>query len=154
MPHRSAAAASNMVPFAPKLYYVLPHYHELGTSFTLDYYGGSNDGAAIDSLGAFNGEANGKTFDPPLDLSTNKGVTFGCGYTNPTSSTVGWGIGNQEMCEMLGFADSSLAYVGTVNDGTGMVTGMTGNTVTNSGPCSVVALPWNQAKAGGMPPSP
>jgi hypothetical protein len=56
------------------------------------------------------------------------------------------------MCEMLGFADSPLAFVGVVDDGTGMVTGMNGATIMNSGPCAVTAIGWNQDKPGGMPP--
>jgi hypothetical protein len=147
----AAAAAMGGAPYALKLYYALPHYHKLGTKFRLSYYGGANDGAAIDTLGGFDGEAHGKTYDPPLDLGSNKGVTFGCGYTNPTSSMIGWGLGSEEMCEMLGFADSSLAFVGEVADGAGMVTGMMGSTILNSGPCGVLAVGWDQNKAGGMP---
>jgi hypothetical protein len=148
----ATATAMLNQPYSLKLYYVLPHYHKLGTGFQVAYYGGANDGTSIDMLNGYDGEAHGKNYDPPLDLSSNKGVTFGCGFTNPTTSEVGWGIGNQEMCEMLGFADSQFAYVGEVNDGAGMVTGMMGNTIMNSGPCTVTALGWSQMKSGGMPP--
>ncbi len=149
----SSAAASLGDAYALKLYYVLPHFHKLGTSFQLAYYGGANDGTSIDSLGGYDGEPHGKSFSPPLDLGPNKGITFGCGYTNPTTNEVGWGLGNQEMCELLGFADSQLAYIGEVSDGTGMVTGMMGSTIMNSGPCGVTALGWSQMKSGCMPPN-
>jgi hypothetical protein len=139
-------------PFALKVYYVLPHYHKLGILFSLAVLGGPNDGMALDSITGFNAEARGKTFDPPVDVSGANGFTFTCGYQNPTTSPVGWGIGNQEMCEMLGFADSAMAYDAKVNDGTNMVGATQGGVVMNTGPCSVIALPWTQDKPGGMPP--
>jgi hypothetical protein len=146
-------AAGAESSWSAKLYYVLPHYHKEGTSFLLDYYGGSNDGGAIYSIEGYNGEARGKAFDPPLDLSSNQGITFGCSFYNPTTSEVGWGIGTQEMCELLGYAESPAAYIGSVDDGTGKVTGTVNGVVENTGPCSVTAVPWSQDKAGGIPPS-
>jgi hypothetical protein len=149
----SAAAAMNNTPFSLKLYYVLPHYHKLGVSFLLDQFGGPSDGMMIASNAGFDSEAHGRAFNPPIDVSSDKGFTFLCGYQNPTTSPVGWGIGTQEMCEMLGFADSELAYVATVNDGTGSVTGTSNGIVHSSGPCSVTGLTWDQNKPGGTPPS-
>lgn len=139
-------------PFSMKLYYVLPHYHKLGTEFSIAKLGGPDDGAALDALQGFNGEANGKTFDPPVDLSMNNGFTFSCSYRNPTADEVGWGIGNQEMCEMLGFADSPLVYDGYVKDGDNVVGATTNGTVMNTGPCTILDVAWDPNKPGGMPP--
>lgn len=86
-------------------------------------------------------------------MSAANGFTFTCGYQNPTTLEVGWGIGNQEMCEMLGFADSALVYDAYVNDGDNEVGPTQGGVVTNSGPCTILDIPWNQDKPGGTPPS-
>jgi hypothetical protein len=135
-----------------KLYYVLPHYHKLGTSFSLSTLGGPDDGKVLDSVTGFDGEARGKTFDPPIDMSAANGFSFTCGYQNPTTKEVGWGIGDQEMCEMLGFADSALVYDAYVKDGDNMVGATQNGAVMNSGPCTILALPWNPNKPGGVPP--
>ena len=55
-------------------------------------------------------EANGKTFDPPLDLTGATGFRYWCAYDNPRDEQVGWGIGDQEMCEVLGYADSGMLF--------------------------------------------
>src|SRR5690606_26994759 len=52
-------------PFDLKLIYALPHYHYLGERFALEIAGGDRDGELIFELGGFNGDANGRTFDPP-----------------------------------------------------------------------------------------
>ncbi len=56
-------------PLDLKLYWVLPHYHELGNFFSVEIIGGPNDGEVIHSLDTFNAEPNGKALDPPLDPS-------------------------------------------------------------------------------------
>ena len=150
----AGAAQAINEPFSFHLYYVLPHYHLLGTGFSFNHFGGPSDGVQIASAPAYNAEPDGKAFDPAVDMTQDKGASFRCAYDNTTASEVTWGLGGHEMCEMLGFSDSSLAFVGEVNDGTGMVTGMAGGTVQNSGPCSVTALHWDQNKPGGMPPAP
>jgi hypothetical protein len=146
------AAAAMMTPFTPKVYYILPHYHKLGTSFHLETFGGPSDKQEIYSITGFNAEARGKAFDPPIDMSAANGFTFTCGYSNTTTAEVGWGIGTQEMCEMLGFADSPLVYDAYVNDGANQVGPTTDGVVTNSGPCTILDLPWDPNKAGGVPP--
>jgi hypothetical protein len=133
------------------LYYVLPHYHALGHSFHLETYGGDDDGKAIYDLGAFDGEAHGTPFDPPVSLSGAKGFRFSCGYQNPRSEEVGWGIGDQEMCVMLGFARSDYAFDATVPTGAaaqdkGKIREFTGN-------CSVVPLEFARGK-GELAPMP
>ena len=106
----------------------------------------------IDTLSGFNTDAHGKVFDPPIDMGASNGFSFTCGYTNPTTAEIGWGLGSQEMCEMLGFADSALVYDAYVDDGANMVGPTQNGIVTNSGPCTVISLPWNQDKMGGVPP--
>lgn len=145
--------ASTAGPWGMNLYYVLPHYHKLGAGFTLSTLGGPDDGKELDSITGFNGEARGKVFDPPIDMTAASGFTFSCSFHNPTTSEVVWGIGDQEMCEMLGFADSKLVYDASVGDGQNMVGATQNGVVMNTGPCSILSLPWDPNKAGGTPPT-
>lgn len=133
-------------PFAFKLHYVLPHYHALGTSFFVSLAGGARDGEILHEIGAFDAEAHGKTFAEPVDVSGAgaTGFSFGCGFDNPTALEVGWGIGDQEMCVMLGFAETTMAFDASVGSGDGMVVGMDGNIVLNSGPCALIGIPFSQ----------
>jgi hypothetical protein len=120
------------------LYYVMPHYHYLGNSFDLRVFGGPDDGEVIYSLGAFDGEAHGTLLDPPRSMRGAQGFSFTCGYRNTTSKEVRWGIGDQEMCVMLGFGRSRYAFDATVGTG---VEGPEQNGARQwSGECGVTAL--------------
>src|SRR5262249_21361194 len=44
-------------PFAPQVYYVLPHTHNFATGFFAAVLGGPNDGLKLLDLGVYNGEA-------------------------------------------------------------------------------------------------
>ncbi|MFB6375396.1 MAG: hypothetical protein ABEN55_20280, partial [Bradymonadaceae bacterium] len=66
----------------------------------------------------------------------------------PRDETVGWGIGDQEMCVMLGFADSDAVLDAAVNNGNKVVETRDG-IVYNRGPCSVLSFPKNDNQ--GMP---
>jgi hypothetical protein len=128
--------------FDMKLYYVLPHYHALGNYFRLEIMGGPNDGEEIIEVSGFNAEANGVVFDPPIDLTGATGLRVTCGYNNNTNSDVGWGIGDQEMCEFLGLADTAVMMDGGVDvhnsEGT-MVDGV----LEFVSPCETLAVPKN-----------
>jgi hypothetical protein len=132
-----------------KLYYVLPHYHELGNAFRLDLLGGENDGETLFALEGFNAEANGQAFDPPIDFATNDadGLSFTCGYNNPRDEMVGWGIGDQEMCVMLGLADADLLMDISIPRGadTDFIGDDRGVPV-KSGSCFVLPLPKNPSQ--------
>jgi len=95
----------------------MPHYHYLGNSFELRVMGGPDDGQEIFSVGAFDGEAHGTLLDPPRSMRGTQGFSFTCGFKNPTTKEVRWGIGDQEMCVMLGFARSHYAFDATVGTG-------------------------------------
>jgi hypothetical protein len=133
------------------LYYVLPHYHSLGHSFHLEIFGGENDGKAIYDLGAFDGEAHGTPFDPPVSMSGAKGFRFSCGYENPRSVQVGWGIGDQEMCVLLGFARSDYAFDASVSSGA--ATANKGNIREFTGTCGVLPLDFARGQ-GELSPMP
>lgn len=132
-------------PLDLKLYWVLPHYHYLGNYFRVQVIGGPRDGEVIHGLDSFNAEANGKALDPPLDLTGARGLRFTCGYGNPRDTSVEWGIGDQEMCVMLGFADSAVLMDASVV-GENHVDGLVDGVVRNSGPCVGIGLQKNAAQ--------
>lgn len=123
-----------------KLYWLLPHYHNLGNYFSVDVIGGVRDGERLFELTGFNAEPNGKTFSPPVDLSDARGLRFTCGFNNPRDRFVGWGIGDQEMCMMLGFASSNYMFDATVRERVELGQGEDG-IYRYGGPCGVMLIP-------------
>jgi len=61
----------------------------------------------IEHIG-YDGQPDGKTFDPPIDVAAAgaSGLSLTCAFDNPRDVAVCWGIGDQEMCVMLGFKKS------------------------------------------------
>ncbi len=133
------------VPLDLKLYHVLPHFHYLGDAFSVDIVGGPDDGRNIYTLNGFNADANGRAFDPPIDLAGAEGLSFYCGFDNWRDKDIGWGIGDQEMCVMLGLADSRAIMDMSVPGGSEAV-GVDGDVLLNEGPCNVLALAKNEAQ--------
>ncbi len=136
-------------PLDLQLYFALPHYHTLGTAFRLSIFGGDRDGESIFELDGY-GDPFGYMFDPPIDLSGSKGLRFTCAYDNPRDKVVQYGIGDQEMCVMLGFAASKMAFDSSVGTNEIVKTRSDG-IVANSGACDVIAFPFDQNKDGGAP---
>jgi hypothetical protein len=132
-------------PFDLKLYWVLPHYHELGNYFRVEVMGGPLDGHVIHGIDSFNAEPNGKALDPPLDLTGSTGLRLTCGFRNPRDQRVGWGIGDQEMCVMLGLADSDV-LMDAFAAGDNIVDGVVDGIVRNHGACTGIAFPRNAAQ--------
>lgn len=140
-------------PLQYELHYALSHYHYLGVYTQLEIAGGPRDGEVIMRHDGY-GENFGKAFDPPLDLSAMgaRGVRFTCGYNNPRSVPVHWGIGDQEMCVVALQARTNLAFDGIVDNGTGAFVGVAPNGErAYAGPCSLTAFPWDFEKPGGPP---
>lgn len=133
-------------PLDLKLYYVLPHYHYLGEYFNLEILGGPRDGEVLFRLDGFNGDANGKAFDPPVDLSGADGLRFGCGYNNWRDKDIHYGIGDNEMCAMLGLADSRVMIESRVVAGSQAV-GIDGGVILNEADCDNYAIYKNPAQA-------
>ena len=131
-----------------EIYYVLPHYHDLGNHFDLHVYGGPNDGEELFELTGFNAEANGQTFNPPADLSGAKGLSFSCGFDNPRDESVGWGIGDQEMCTMLGFSNAEAIFRSGVDDGeTDNIETDDDGIIRKSGPCDSLVVPRSEGQS-------
>jgi len=140
-------------PLQYELHYALSHYHNLGVYTQLEIAGGPRDGEIIMRHEGY-GENFGQAIDPPLELGTigARGVRFTCGFTNPRSVPVGWGIGDQEMCVVALQARSNLAWDGDVPDGSSQQVGIgpTGE-VQHAAACSLTAFPWDFDKPGGPP---
>lgn len=129
-------------PIDIKLYYGLPHTHKLGTRFFLQAVGGPRDGEYLLDVHGFNGEARGKFYDPPVDLTGITSLRFGCEFTNPRDVSVGWGFGDQEMCEMLGFIESPVAFESRVEEA--VSDGMDGDIPVFTSECSSIMIPWEK----------
>ena len=138
-------------PLDLKLHYVLPHYHNLGHDFRVGIHGGERDGETLFELGAFTADPFGKVFDPPIDLKGAKGLDFSCTFLNTRDESVGWGIGDQEMCLLLGFAESTVAFDGSVQENEVLGPDADG-VVQNTGSCNVSGFKFSQEKSGGKPP--
>ena len=131
--------------FDLKLYHVLPHTHYLGDHFRLETFDADGDSEVVFEKTGFNADAGGMAFDPPLDLNGSEGLRFSCGFDNWRDVPIGWGIGDQEMCVMLGLADSR-----AIMDISVLVnskpTGVEGDVLLHEGPCQVLAFPENGAQ--------
>lgn len=142
-------------PLDYKLHHVLFHYHQLGAYGQVELAGGPNDGEVIarhDGLG----ENLGLAFDPPIDLAARQaqGLRFVCGYDNPRSEEVGWGIGDQEMCVIALQAETTLAFSADVDYGDGAQVGVAEDgELQFAGPCSLTAFAWDFTKPGGDGPN-
>ncbi len=140
-------------PLAYELHYVLSHYHGLGSYARLELAGGPRDGEVIMQHDGY-GENFGVALDPPLDIvaAGARGVRFTCGFNNPRNATVGWGIGDQEMCVVALQARTNMGWDGDVKRGTGARTGTSANgELQYGGPCDLLAFEWDFNKAGGPP---
>ena len=137
--------------FDMKVYYALPHTHAMATRFFAEVLGGgSRDGESIIDVSGFNGEARGRAYDPPIDMKGTAGFRFGCEYVNERSVSVGWGFGDQEMCEVLGFAESRAGFESFVDSASPLPDD--GKTQVFTGACATTAFEWTNDKPGGPGP--
>jgi len=137
--------AATGTPLDVKLHYALPHYHYLGNYFSLNFEGGPFDGSPVYEHNGFDGAANGRTYDPPLDLTGAETMRYTCGYDNWRDVEVQWGIGDQEMCVMLGFAESKVLMDVTVT--AAHAVGEQDGIIEFEGACGILAVPKNPAQS-------
>lgn len=102
------------------VYYVLPHYHELGETMRVSVIGGADDGLEVFRSTADYGDPLGGTLDPAIPVHGASKFRITCEYDNPRETNVGYGIGDQEMCVVLIYADIEKQAGGAavVNSGT------------------------------------
>ncbi len=140
----SAAAPTQGDAFALRLFYALPHYHQLGSGFRLSLTGAPPEAPPLYEVTGFDADANGRRLDPPAVLSARegpRGFRFSCDYRNPTAREVGYGYGDGEMCMMLGFADSPLLFNAGVSEGDAVVETTPDGLEIHRGPCRVTPVP-------------
>ena len=107
IPPRTTHTVSSECFFYQDMHIVdaLPHMHALGQRFTAGYAGGPRAGELwLDSKG-FDPEAGViHQYDPAVDLSQGDGATFSCTWNNTFDKVIGEGIGDNEMCILVGYA--------------------------------------------------
>lgn len=138
-------------PLELEIYFAVPHYHELGIYAELQILGGPRDGEVLYRTEGY-GHAFGHTFDPPVDLAAAgaRGIRYTCGFMNPRSQEVGWGIGDQEMCVVGLMFRTNMAFDGLVYPGDGEEVGVREDgTIEHAGACTMLGVPWNHDKPGG-----
>jgi hypothetical protein len=141
------------LPVNYKLVYTLSHYHSLGMYTELRLVGGPHDGEVVMHHDGY-GENAGVPLDPPVDLGAlgARGLRLTCGFQNPRSVEVKWGIGDQEMCVMALQAITDIGFDGAVPTGGGRKVGVSGGgEVQYEGGCGMLQFPWNFDKPGGPP---
>ena len=137
----SSIAQAQGAPFAPQVHYLLPHTHSLATGFYANVLGGPSDGQSLINLGTYNGEAHGKLYDPPIDMTGAQGVTFACQYTNTLTYAVGWGNPPDEMCELFGFAETPDFFQAHIPTGVAAGTSDAGVQLFTSSNCETEVIP-------------
>ena len=130
-------------PLDMHIHYVMPHYHTLGTGLRIEVLGGPGDGTVIFESASRAGEPVGGTIDPPFSLAGATGLRASCSYENPRSESVGWGLGDQEMCVLLAFTDSELFWAGGADQGYAneMLGTDDDGTVLNRSDCKIYSFP-------------
>jgi hypothetical protein len=126
-------------PLDFSLHYVMPHYHDLGTGLRIEAIGGARDGEVIFGADTRIGEPLSAPIEPAFDMADVTGLRFSCHFDNPRDDTVGWGIGDQEMCAFLAFTDGQLGWAGGVlrND---QAVGEDGGVSMHEGPCELYSF--------------
>jgi len=140
-------------PLEYTLYYTLTHYHTLGMYQQLEVLGGPHDGQVIMRHDGTGNNA-GTAIDPPLDLVAlgAHGLRLTCGFDNPRSAEVKWGIGDQEMCVIALQATTNIGWAGDVTGGDATVGIAPSGEVQHAAPCAMAAFPWDFDKPGGTGP--
>jgi hypothetical protein len=60
------------------------------------------------------GDGLAAVLDPPFSMVGHSKIRFSCEFDNPRDTTVGWGVGDQEMCIVFAFTDSPMVWSGGV----------------------------------------
>jgi hypothetical protein len=121
-----------------KIYYALAHYHELGTGLTLEAVRPDGTATTVYSTTTHAGDVLGGPIDPLFDMTGYTKLRFSCDFFNPRADVVRWGVGDQEMCVVLAFSDSTYNWGGGVTELTAPEDPVqVGNTMTYTNRCSL-----------------
>jgi hypothetical protein len=84
---------------------VLPHMHKLGTSFQAGFLGGPLDGQPFLESPGYDPERGViQQYDPSVDLGQGTGAWFSCSWHNTFDKPITYGLGDNEMCILFGYA--------------------------------------------------
>lgn len=127
-------------------FYGLAHYHELGTGITIDAVRADGSSEPIFQTTTRIGDILGGPIEPTFAMDGFTKVRFSCNFYNPRNETVGWGVGDQEMCTILAFTDSEYTWGGGVlnRTTTPLSTFDEGAYVESTYPCALIAAPRAQ----------
>ena len=121
-----------------KIHYALGHYHELGTNITIEAIKPNGESAVVYNTDALAGDVMGGPIAPAFDMTGYQKLRLSCEFYNPRTQTVGWGIGDQEMCVFLAFSDATWNIGGGVLDEVPPENELrVGNTMTYSNGCTL-----------------
>ncbi len=80
---------------------VIRHTHKWGTDFSVDYFGGPDDGKHIWTTQSY--EDTDHLLDPPVLMKKGTGFKFTCDFKNTTANTLKFGLtASDEMCILFG----------------------------------------------------
>ncbi|MGE0551129.1 MAG: hypothetical protein AB7O24_14050 [Kofleriaceae bacterium] len=102
-------------PIDFSFYYMLPHYHALGTGTNLVAQMPNGPASVFGSEGQI-GEPKSKKLDPPFSAAGSSTMTFSCDYFNNTGKEVGWGNAGGEMCILVTWTDSPYMILAAVSE--------------------------------------
>ncbi len=104
---------------------VVPHMHKLGYALDAGFLGGPLDGKPFLTSPGYSPDTGViQQFDPPVDLSSAQGAWFTCSWHNTLDQTVYYGVGDNEMCILFGYAwPKEAAYSTLVRNGNCVVFG-------------------------------
>jgi hypothetical protein len=97
------------------LYYSVAHYHDLGRLARAELMGGERSGEMLFETSVI-GDALGRTYEPPVNVSGMSALRLTCEYDNQTDRTITWGLGDGEMCAMGFYIDAPYRLVGFAVD--------------------------------------
>lgn len=121
------------------VFYGLAHYHALGVGARAELVGGERDGELLFETSSVAGEPMGAMLGP-VNVAGATGVRMSCSYDNPRDDAVGWGFGDQEMCGLGFYTNSTLRLAGLIDESTSL--GADGDGVLQStGPCTFLDVP-------------
>ena len=124
-----------------KVYYALAHYHDLGTGLRLEAVKPDGTTATVYSTANRVGDALGGLIAPSFDMTGYTRLRLSCDFANPRDTTVGWGVGDQEMCVFLAFSDSKAHWGGgALSSDAGEPTILEGGVMSYTHDCNVFAF--------------
>jgi len=126
------------------IYYALAHYHTLGTELSLEAVRADGTATTVYDTMHRVGDTLGGGITPAFSMSGYEQLRFSCTYDNPRDTTVGWGVGDQEMCVLLAFTDSELVWAGGAISVDGAGSGSdTGTEIDYTHACSLITAAVN-----------